>query len=240
MTDEQDVTRKIAALLSKAENTDNEHEAEAFFAKATELMLRYSIDEARARAAGTRPVEKIVRDGIDFNWDYAPGKVQLIVAIAASQYVQVTMVPQWERTKRRCGLFGYERDVENVRMLYNSLIIQAIAAGSRSYRERSRYEGKTAFMTSFILGFAGEVGRRFREQAGNIRVEDPSGMALVDTRGSTIETAFKEAFPHLRAGRSSRTGNGSGYGAGALAGRTADIGNPGVAGGSHARLGTGR
>ena len=45
---------KIAALLAMAERTTNEHEAEAFLAKAQALATHNSIDLALARAATSR------------------------------------------------------------------------------------------------------------------------------------------------------------------------------------------
>src|SRR3954469_24189165 len=45
MSDQQKMFEKIRGLLRKAESTTFEQEANTFFAKAQELMLRYRIDE---------------------------------------------------------------------------------------------------------------------------------------------------------------------------------------------------
>ena len=50
---------RIAGLLRKAERTDNAAEAEAFMAKAEELMLRYAISRASLEQLG-----KVAKDPI--------------------------------------------------------------------------------------------------------------------------------------------------------------------------------
>lgn len=136
-----DITRKIQGLLRKAEGTDNENEAEAFYAKAQDLMLRYAIDEARlrdlegAQAAKAKPVKITV----DFDWFYAQAKIRMISLIAKANRCKVIINPMAQRLDRKARqvyVIGYERDVENVQILFVSILLQATRAGKAEYKVR--------------------------------------------------------------------------------------------------------
>lgn len=53
MTNIESIKSKIAALLAKAEGTDNVHEQDAFMAKVNELLERHQIEMHEIRKAGT-------------------------------------------------------------------------------------------------------------------------------------------------------------------------------------------
>lgn len=147
MPDEQDLIRKISGLLAKAEGTDNEHEANAFFAKAHELMVNYAIEEERVRASrrnvfGTAD-EPIVVDFMYASYaHHAKAKAALLEVVCRAQHVRAFMYDNRKgsydkaRLVREAGhtglyesqwvkLVGYEADIAHVKMLFTSLLIQS-------------------------------------------------------------------------------------------------------------------
>lgn len=290
---ESDITRKIQALLAKAEKSEFTAESEAFFAKATELMLKYAIDEAKVRE-GLRDGSKIeepVKDRISYDYNFAQAKTHLIGVLGRANRVRViidngakntdpdTGKYDWhnKESRRACFLVGYPRDVANLKMLYTSLLIQASREGLKSFKgtkvesdhqakvagnyfsdgdwnycgvcsrrivrspsgtgfRHQKEEGQIKFMTSFVYGFATVVGKRLREREESVRVEDPSGMGLVDLSKERVDSKVNELFGPLRQGKSSSV-SGSGFASGAASGQSADIGNPGVSSGLRRQIG---
>jgi hypothetical protein len=254
MTADSDLLRKVEGLLKKAEGTDNEHEAAAFFAKAQELMLRHSIDEmqVRARLAQAGKVEEPVL--VEFMYSTsdanAVGKAALLNMVAKSAGVKMLnyhnqrysnlhregnngVASQW------CALVGFPSDIENVKLMYVSLIIQDRQFAGQAWREMThgrKVKGESKFRTGHLHGFASRVGERLREKAGEVQ-QATSSTALVVVRDQQVADKFQELFP-----RTKTTHHRIDF-AGSLAGRAsgnrADIGNARVGAGRMA-LGTGR
>lgn len=122
---EDDMLDKIRKLLAKAEGTNNETEANAFFGKAQELMERYAISEAEARAKGigisqTKPMqaEIVIPKG---HVTITNAHTSLIQTICRCNRVITYNYTHDPNTR---VLAGYEADVRFVEMLYHSVIIQ--------------------------------------------------------------------------------------------------------------------
>ena len=155
--DEQELTRKIGLLLAKAEGTDNEAEAAAFYGKAYELMTRYAIDEARVRAvarqtSGRQVEEPVVEDCMYSSYaHHAKAKEDLFNRVCKSQGVRF-----WAYSNRKysndyrvkaagkTGLYesqwgrvlGYKGDIENAKMLFLSLLIQSTRFANEDWRHQ--------------------------------------------------------------------------------------------------------
>ncbi|MEZ5117482.1 MAG: DUF2786 domain-containing protein [Candidatus Nanopelagicales bacterium] len=122
---------RIAALLAKAERSDNEHEAEAFLAKAQSLATVHSVDLAVARARiahrerREQPTTKVVRIG-------EPGKranrwlVMLFLAIADCNDVRCDIA----RNSTSVWPFGFPSDIEVVEMMWASVATQMTVAAN--------------------------------------------------------------------------------------------------------------
>ena len=126
----------IQNLIAKAEATTFEHEADAFMAKAQELMTRYQIDAfmlatSTGRASTDVPETRIVK----VFGPYAAVRTNLLNIIACANEVRVVQnhaddkaEDQEERKQgnfyRICWLTGFPTDIENVMMLFASLNLQ--------------------------------------------------------------------------------------------------------------------
>ncbi len=125
---DKDLTR-IAALLRKAEGTDNEHEADAYLQAAQRLATLASVDLAVARSHTTRserreiPTQRSIVIG-------ESGKrglrtyVQLFLAIGRANNLTCDIA----RDSSRVYAFGFASDIDMVETLYASLVVQMVRA----------------------------------------------------------------------------------------------------------------
>lgn len=230
-----DVLRKVRALLDKAEASPFPEEAEAFTAKATEMMARYRIDHAMLEAA--KPVQdrgEIIERDINLgSGPYVRARLSLIDTIASSSNCRCLTAVRWEG--RVAFIVGYETDVDVVETLYTSLLLQATNAAAS--------QRGTAARRSFLFGFASRIGERLRET--NRLVTDEVDVATGSASGSTalvlrdrkadVDENIKNRYGRLRSLSSAApSGSREGRDAGRAAANNADIGGSAVSAGRKA------
>lgn len=194
---EPGVLAKIRALLAKAESTSFDAEAEAFTAKAQELMTRHRID--RAALSGDMAVgdEEVVGRRIGIDDPYAKSKVVLLGGIARANSCRAV----WSKDFGFATVFGFPEDIDGVEELFTSLLVQATTAMQREGSKQDLYgrSRTTRFRRSFLISFADRVSERLRETNDETvrTVEDETGAALVpllDRREQAAEDAMESAF----------------------------------------------
>lgn len=163
---------RIRALLAKAEATDYPEEAEAFTAKAQDLMTRYSLDEALlATRAPRTPTPSARRIGVDA--PYEATKAALLDAVAHANHCRTV----WHSAFCFSTVVGFEGDLETVELLYTSLTVQAWAAMSAAeavQRKGGRKRTKT-FRQSFLAAYA----HRMSERLARVAEEVPAPQSLL-------------------------------------------------------------
>ncbi len=146
----------IRALLAKAESTSFPAEAEAFTAKAQELMVRHSIhDVARAADANDDLVAMVRPHRIAIEQPYGPEKVQILAAVAGPNGVEVVWDDEWALAT----VVGLPADVELVELLFSSLLVQATQAMGQAIGDAS-HRRAPAFRRAFLLAFSRGLGPR--------------------------------------------------------------------------------
>src|SRR4051794_39218485 len=152
------VLGKVRALLAKAESTEFEPEAEALYAKAHDLMTRYSIDHALIDRA--TPADRVSTRRVLIEEPYAYPRFILLARVAEAFDCRVM---GW------CGatiasVFGMAEDVEATELLYTSLLLQATTAMLRADSGQAGRASSSvaAFRRAFLIGFAKRVGARLR------------------------------------------------------------------------------
>lgn len=224
--------RKIAALLAKAEKTDNEHERDAFNSKAEHLMLRLGVHAAELEAAGEVKPEDIVevkRDWkgnysivfVPFTWDVAHGFGHLTV-------LQSTFSPMLRRTY----IIGHKGDVEQFISLLDSLEVQVLSALRRWQNEnREARRGLTDMQKyiqhrSFIEGFGATVRCRLEEERVEEEEQASTGAALVLVDKSTrVQGWVDDKYGQLGKARGGmQYGSSIAHQAGRIAGQSANLG----------------
>lgn len=233
----------IRGLLSKAESSQFPAEAEAFLAKATVLMAKYSLDEATVWGAdtGNRKVPGSIK--MSFPAPYALQKMLMAHLVAKSFNCKAIRIGDGVM-----HIFGFDSDLVMVETLITSLMLQSVSAMSRTKMpewERST----TAWRRSFMIAFAERVGARLQEQMREAAVEcdsttgssTKSSTAIVlRERKKEVDVLVKSTYSRLGSSRMSGGSSRSGRDAGTTAGNRADLGGQRVGSGGNRAIGTGR
>ncbi|RKR89041.1 uncharacterized protein DUF2786 [Micromonospora pisi] len=228
---------KVRKLLAMAEDPAcTPAEAEAFTAKATELIARYGVD--RALLAARDPATDSVGDRVvELLAPYALDKAGLLAAVAGA--LRCRAVRRRSESGFAMHLFGFASDLERVELLFTSLLVQAahgLAATAVPVGDQP-----AAFRRSWLAGFAYAVAERLRtaESEAAARPGTSTGgtsvaLVLAD-RSSEVQRRMAEVYPRLRTASARRLAGG-GAGHGAEAGRRADLGGTGVRAGTTGEL----
>jgi hypothetical protein len=228
--EEDKILDKVRKLLAMAEDPAcTPAEAEAFTAKVAELIARYQIEEALLYAAN--PTRDVVGDRtVTVAAPYALNKVRLLAAVADKMGVKAVRVRSGRTTDVRVHLFGFDKDLDAVELLFNSLLIQCVH-GLLAAEVPAGEHGKT-FRHAWMVGFNAAIHRRLGEaryraarQAGT-----STDLVLAD-RSALVDQRVEQTYSHLIKGRETRV-SGSGYSAGREVGNRADLGG--------SRMGAGR
>lgn len=220
MAEEADLLRKIQGLLRKAEGTDNENEASAFFEKAHELMVKHAIDEARVWAErkrlGAKYAEPVVEDYMFSSYaHHAQAKEALLGMVCATHSVRSLPYSNKKGTNEDRGeanrglkesqwtrLVGYRDDIENVKLLYLSLLVQSQRFASEDWRTRygeRKYSdeglGKFTWLSGHMEGFADRIGERFRERTEAVYHSVLNGRELIlDKDANVLEWMYTHGY----------------------------------------------
>ncbi|WP_051342036.1 DUF2786 domain-containing protein [Pseudonocardia spinosispora] len=219
---------KVRALLAKAEATDYPDEADAFFAKAQELMSRYSLERAVIDAMEDSRGLAAVQTGGRRIWldnPYLSPKSMLVNAVANANRCQAV----FDQSLGFVTVVGEDTDTEIVDMLATSLLVQAgramLSTGARvDQRGRSRTK---SFRQSFLVSYAQRIGERLVEASDHARSEvvaslgDSTLLPVLAAREVAVQERMSEYFPKIVTRRISVSSS-----AGWVAGRAAaDLAN---------------
>jgi hypothetical protein len=218
MTDDPLLAR-VRKLLAKAEDPAcTAAEAEAFTAKATDLIAKYGVDQALLAAAD--PATDRVGDRIvTIDPPYARDKAGLLAAVAAPLRCRVVHLTR--PGEARSHLFGHATDLERVDLLFTSLLVQAAHGLSASPVPPG--EHAAAYRRSWLAGYTQAIaGRLWASERSAAEAAPGAELVLVD-RTELVEQRRDELYPRL-AKRGPRRLRGGGLAHGYRAGQEADLG----------------
>ncbi|HEX5198664.1 MAG TPA: DUF2786 domain-containing protein [Actinoplanes sp.] len=208
------VLERVRALLAKAESTDFPAEAEAFSAKAQELIARHSIEEVLTAAPDETPLAR--RLGVDH--PYENEKASLLDAVARANHCHTVWSPELAFST----VFGFDADIGAVELLYTSLLVQANRAMARDEPVKGRARIK-AFRRSFLVAYAVRIGERF-ERATRHEIEQHSDLLpVLRGRDLRVREAVTRAFPRTVKARGSRVDSLEGWESGRAAADAAKL-----------------
>lgn len=217
--------RLIRALLSKAEATTFEAEAESFTAKAQELMTRHSIDAAVMAAADHHGghARGIQSRRVHIDNPYGDEKATFLAAIASVNSVRAIWMP----AAGFSTMMGFPVDLQLTDVLFTSLLVQATHASTAATKHDPRLR-TASFRRAFLIAFADRIAERLeatRRHVAEAAAAEYGGalVPILADRLAAVDEAYEAAFPNATVMRSRRL-NSAGWAAGRAAAEHADIG----------------
>jgi len=209
---EDKMLARVRSLLAKAESTEFGAEAEAFTAKAQDLMTRYAIDEALVRAqhgslAGVDALRVMIEP------PYAAEKALLLHLVAEANHTRAI----WSKWASFVTLVGVERDVDHVEMLFTSVLLQAVR--EMTHEGESNPDARSiGFRKAFLNGYALRLGERLTEATRT--AEDSYGggvLPVLAAQQQAVNDAVDRLFPKLRSSGGKKSLDAHGWHAGTRA-----------------------
>ena len=213
------VLNRVRTLLAKAEATEFAAEAETFTAKAQDLMTRHAIDEALLRVAGDGPID-IRGIRVHIRNPYAGEKVSLLNQVARANRCRAV----WNKPLGLVTVLGTPVDVDQVEMLFTSLLIQATRAMAEAGARRAgSFDRSASFRRSFLMAYAVRIGERLTESSAAAAASYGAELVPVLQRQTdAVQAEFERLFPQTRTARAGRY-NAAGWGAGREAADRANL-----------------
>ncbi|AWB92212.1 DUF2786 domain-containing protein [Aeromicrobium chenweiae] len=189
---------RIRALLAKAESTEFDAEAEAFTAKAQDLMTRHAIDEAVVADESGQSVDvRAVR--VLIHHPYAVEKAGLLDVIARANRTRAV----WNDFASCMTLVGVPTDLDQVEMLFTSALVQATRAMTHAGNEPGAVgsDRSSGFRKAFLTAYALRIGARLTASAQEAAATYGSALVPVLQRQSeAVDAQFDHLFPHVTTG----------------------------------------
>lgn len=241
-----DRAKLIQKLLAKAEaQGTTPEERESFMAKASQLMIKWGVDDAMLAASGRIATEKIVQVMITSDAPKSYSYEMTLVGVKVANALGCRGLLQRTRDGRTNLLVvGFESDVDRVRQMFQSLALQCTLElgpwfrywlANDSFATYANGTDKFNAKRSFIRGFADGVATKMRRAKEEVLKTATPGtdLVLVD-RGKKVDEYIDSSMSLGKArGRRYQT---DGHGAGHQAGLRADVGG-GAVGGSRTQIG---
>jgi hypothetical protein len=179
---------RVRALLAKAESTTFPEEAEAYSAKAQELMMRHSIDYVHLVARGGARDEPALRR-IAVDNPYEAPKTLLLQAVAGANRCRCV----WMKEFGFATVMGFPTDLDSVDLLFTSLLVQAVRAMT------ALPTSTASFRRAFLTAYAVRIGQRL-DQAAQEVIDDVGRdlLPVLSSRAAEIDTKLRETFPAVR------------------------------------------
>jgi hypothetical protein len=222
---------RVRKLLAMAEDPAcTAAEAEAFTAKATELIAKYGVDQALLAAADPS-VTPVGDRMVTVVPPYARDKAALLAAVAAPLRCRVVHLAR--QGANVSHLFGHAVDLERVELLFTSLLVQA--AHGLAGTEVPQWEHPAAYRRSWLAGYTQAIQARLWEAERSAADSAPGAELVLVDRTALVERRRDEVYPRL-AKLGPRRLRGGGLQHGYRAGQTADLGGRAPVGPSAGQL----
>ncbi len=236
---ERQMIDKVLKLLAMAEGTDNAAEAEAFSAKAAQMIAEHRIDPQRLAQLDRTDQLEVLQIPLG-RGAYIRARVALLAAVARANDCEVVYKTLETGT---VGLVaGFRSDLSTVEMLYTSLHTQA--SSQMAEVRRSTGAATQQWRRSFLFGYAAQVATMLERSVHTTLQQqradtDNDLLPILRERQERVQEFAAVSFGRVRSGRPVSGIGQSGYSAGQqAAARRADLGRRMVA--SRRGLGPGK
>jgi hypothetical protein len=213
---------RVRALIAKAESSPFPAEADAFMAKAQQLIDQYAIDEARLH--GVDPTS-VGHDTMTMAGAYSKERSLIWAAVANANRCQVLTLSSYGSSKvNDLTLIGRTQDRQLVRLLATSLELQALRRMS-DLDTGLTWVAPVVQRRSFLRGFASEVADRLRRPSSQQAVIGHATQQALLLAADAVDRYIDENFSVNRGRRSQVQHDGLAYSRGRRAGAGADVGS---------------
>lgn len=215
---------RVRKLFAKAESTTSQHEAEALFAKAYELLAKHGIEEAMARGTSDESGQ-IDTWTFTAKGSYKLDQIHLVYAVAKALHCDGV------RSGDSVILYGAKRHLTRVEMLAGFLA--AYMLGNLASLPTPLGVHATTYRKSAMTAFHRTVAKRLREaeaSAMDDAGDRTSTEIVLVSDAEKASNAMHEAHPRLGAA-TKRRGSTVGFEAGESHGNRVDIGGTSLSGG---------
>jgi hypothetical protein len=197
---DQRMLHRVRALLAKAESTDFPEEADAFTAKAQELMARHRIDHALLVAATGERDQPVTRR-VSIDNPYEAPKTLLLQVVAEANSCRTV----WMKRFGFATLVGFPADLDSTELLFTSLLVQATRAMTQAGPDTDRYGRSTtrSFRQSFLAAYASRIGERLDAATEEVDQEMTASVGaaqllpVLAARDDAVRDVFEKQFPAL-------------------------------------------
>ncbi|SEM39906.1 DUF2786 domain-containing protein [Rhodococcus maanshanensis] len=226
------VLGRIRGLLAKAERTEFAEEAEAFTAKAQELMTRYAITAVLLRSRAHTGGTVVHSRRFHLENPYLKEKAHLLTAIGDANRVRTVLFGDLDIV----AAVGTPVDLQQVDLLYTSLLVQSARAMQSAAAEGRSGARTTGFRKAFLAGFASRIGQRLHDADAKATeaAADEESIPLSDllpvlaTTSAAVDAEFTRLFPSTKKARA-RSVDARGWHAGRAAADSASLAKGGRA-----------
>ncbi|MBN1172646.1 MAG: DUF2786 domain-containing protein [Micromonosporaceae bacterium] len=225
----QKILAKITACLALAEHGATPAERETAAAKAAALMARHNIDQAQARASRGEQPEELTIFPFAVSGDDGHGRARASLAIKVAEAMGCRGIHKPAPAGRpyTAIITGPTSDVHSLRLLLPLIVAQAhyAAAHHGTPAERRR----RTYLPSFLLGYGATVAQRITARRRPLFDEttNPGTALILADRASRLDALIAERFGTLTDLARPRVRDDA-IAAGVIAGRSADLGDPGM------------
>lgn len=221
------VVEKVRKLLAKAEATTNANEAEAFSAKAAQLMTAHRLDAEALRQSLRRGALGVARVPLG-RGAYVRARLALLGAVA--KHHDVMVVFETGAAGTTALLAGFDDDLRTTRLFYESLHTQA--AGQLATIRQATPAATQRFRRAFLFGYAHRVDELLAASASVAATRTATtaaggaGALLPEVleRRQRVEAYAAGAFGRVVSAKPAAPANASGFRRGHAAAGGADIG----------------
>ena len=238
---DRSLIERVRKLLDKAERTDSVHEAEAFAAKAADLVARHRISPEQLEQSDRDGDDLVIRELLVGRGAYVRGRLALLGNIAEAH--DVRMVFQATPAGSMAFLAGRSVDLDIVEVMYASLHSQV--AGQMAGLRRSTGAATQRERRAFLFGFANRIGDLLAESAAAAKAESERGVdggvstsLAVRERRERVDGFADERWGKVRSASRPASLSPDGYSRGVDAADRADVGRTRLDG--RAAIGRGR
>lgn len=216
------IINRVKSLIAKAESSPFPAEADAFMAKAQQLINDHAIDQARL---GGLDAHSVGHDTIEMNGTYTKERSMIWSVAARANRCRILTLSSYGSSKvSNLTLIGRDQDRQLVRLLAGSLEMQALRR-MRDLDPAATYETPVVQRRSFLRGFAREVADRLDRSGHTHAVVGAGAEQALLLAADAVDRYVGDNFDVSQARRSMVRHDGLAFSRGRRAGASADVGS---------------